>query len=1366
MPESPIKPIWLELQIDPNDPQLLAILDDMLQSGMLDSEQISQLARACLSTKLPIVQNAAAFQPAISYTDEPELAAEIVEPVPTIWQTLKDELSVRWLLFLGVFLVVLSSGVLAATQWSRFPAWGQYGLLWLYTIGFWLTGSWANKQEGLRLTANTLQIAALLLIPVNFWAIDSFGLWRQPWEIATAVVATSSLVGIAYSQTLPKRNKSRSTQWLMGAFIGLSCLQLGWQIPHWAAISIYIGSIGVAIILQKTRQIDKGALTIFGLGILILRGFFVVHLPVTSFSLAIGIVGWLFAQWGIQYQKKLQRVESIALKHPSPRINKHQKTLSGLITLYHRLGAFLLGLGWLIGLGELQTSPWQSMVVSGLALTWIWQRLQQDHRDQDLVWLFVVGMQAYILNNFVWRFISSGTLLAKILPWVQQAFGEQYLFAGGLLVFPYLLLWVVLTAWFWRRGQQSLCQTGEGLIMGTGLLATLLTIPAPLGLLIDLLATTTIFAHITHRHSPTRSDYLNLTHFSGLATVGATVYYRWDWYRMVARSFVASPMPESGLSLIIGSVVLTILAAIELCFSTRVADSDHDGWQRSTWNFGRGLAIFAAFNYFVLSLSYPAARFAWPLWWMTIPAAFTYVASRRARVLVWQQKAQSEASWWAIGGLAGTVLLVESGWRSAGLIVSVGLMFPIVWSIARPSSKKSAAVDASAEISADLADLQLTATANSRGAIAAAAVQIGFGLLLVADLLSSKIAHQQWLILGALVCAGLWFASNKLHAKNSLHSAIYSTASDFWAISLAGLGISIGAINYLAINMRWLVLMAGNVINPDNIVQNTGAIGSTAWFSSIHFSTLVASMILLSAMNYRQRWPYSANLPYLWLWIVPITAQIAWGAGIYLCGGNTWTLAVVNAGLALLLWLWQSYSQLRHPHRSNTATLAGFLGLNYPYLPGFLAVWSLLLRLPFFNNYTGLLSIGIGAILVISSRNYSFKLPAYGGLLLATLGCYELVTYQVLQAPSGGNIADALTIYGLVTAILALIYRSIVWLKSRQGATDFWDLSLDSLKNVAHAHWAIASTWKIAAAVVPPIPLPHFTILHLLTSGLLGIYALIQGRDQKDNSDWWVYLGLAELMGVGVYARSIFQGLGIVDSNLILVTCLIGLMLMLAPWGSWGWRDRPWRMVALVLPLSRVIFEWDYISLLNLAILATFYAGVARRQRQFGWAYLSLVFVNWAGMRLLWQYNLTSPIWYAVMVGLSILAVVQWDPAWQKSRQNRHYGRLAGAGVIAVTAIIWHVAPQPWVPIGLGVAIGAAGLVWRVRAWFYVGTITFLLSNFYQLVILITERPITKWAIGLFAGMLIIFLAANFEKRREQITKALQHWLDQLQEWQ
>jgi hypothetical protein len=1355
MPKSPRKSIWLELQISPDDPQLLATLEQMLQSGMLDSKQINKIARDCLSERLPVTPY---IPEAIAYTEpEPILTSPAVEPepaAPTIWQTLKDELSVRWLLFLGVFLVVLSSGVLAATQWSRFPAWGQYGLLWLYTIGFWLTGSWAKRQEGLKLTANTLQIAALLLIPVNFWAIDSFGLWKQPWEIATAVVATSSLVGIAYLQTLPRRSKSRSTQWLMGAFIALSCLQLGWQIPHWAAISIYIGSIGVAIILQKTRQIEKGALAIFGLGMLILRGFFVVHLPVTSFSLAIGIVGWLFAQWGIQYQKKLQRAESIALKHPSRQINQHQKTLGGLITLYHRLGAGLLALGWLIGLGELQISPWQSVAVSVFALIWIWQRLQRDHRNSDLVWLFVVGLQAYFLSSFLWRFLSTGALLAMVLPWIKQFFGENYLFAGGLLVFPYLLLWVWLTAWFWRKGEESLARTGEGLMMGIGLLMTVSTGATPLGLLIDLVASTAILAHLTHRRPPIRRSYVYLTHLGGLMTVFAAVNYRWDWCRSIGQSFITVTDTFSGNALFVlavGSLVSIMLATIELLFSTRKATLEKDAWQRSAWDYGQILAVLS-YGGFLLALT--TAQFIWPLWLMIIPAAFTSVATRsrnESTSPVWQQNAPKQANWWAIGSMVCSILLTgnDTNWRSILLAISIAMICPIMWKIAREPLDSAAS-----EQLAEDQKFQQRKLIITRQAVAAGMIHIGLGLGLGANLLQGRIADSLWLVVAAVVSAGLWLISKRLQRQNISPPAIYAKAGDAWASIITAVVIVTGVVNYSYTNLQFHFGIIGS--------QAFQAIGSPRWFSSLDFSLLLATTILLWAMANRQKWR-SAWTPAIWFATALIASQIILGSGIHLLGGNNQTLAIANVFLAFCVYSWQAFGKSRFVSQSAASLLPV---LNSAVLPSLLAGWGLVLRLSFFNDYSGLLSIGIGAILVLCSRSYSIKLPAYAGLLLVTLGCYELVTFQILQAPPGGNIADALTIYGLVTAILALIYRLIVWLKSLKGATEFWDLSLDSLKNVAHAHWAIASTWKIAAAVTPPIPLPHFTILHLFTSCLLGIYALIQGRDRKDNGDWWVYLGLAELMGVGVYARSIFQGLGIVDSNLILVTCLIGLMLMLAPWASWGWRDRPWRIVALALPLSRVIFEWDYISLLNLAILATFYAGVARRQKQFGWAYLSLIFVNWAGMRLLWQYSLTSPIWYATMVGLSILAVVQWDLAWHRSRQNRHYGRLAGVGVIAVTALIWHVAIQPWVPISLGLAIGAAGLVWRVRAWLYVGTITFLLSNFYQLVILITERPVTKWAIGLFAGMLIIFLAANFEKRREQITKALQHWLDRLQEWQ
>ena len=1070
-------------------------------------------------------------------------------------------------------------------------------------------------------------------------------------------------------------------------------------------------------------------------------------------------------------------MQSLTLKNHSRRLARHQKTLAGLITLYHRLGAGLLLLGWLLGLSAWQISPWQSVAVDGLALAWIWQRLQRSDssserpRQRDLFALFVVGLQTYFLSSFLGRSLSIDALLAKVLPSLELLFGQNYIFAGGLLVFPYLLFWVWLTAWFWRRGQQSRCHTGENLIVGTGLLATCCAIATPLGLLLDLLFSTAILAYLTHRHAPVRTSYLYLTHFCGLMTVWAAVAYRWDWCKSIARSFLSFPASsvvsnDVFLGLVVSSVTLTILTSIELWFSTRVAEPERDGWQRSAWTFGWILAAFAYSSSFFMLLTLAGSGFLWPLWWLVIPTAFIHVATRPTQLaLPWQLAAQSLARWWAIGGLAEAVLLTgqDSGWRSIMLAAAVGLMCPIIWSVGRQMSSlpndSSAAPDLQ---SRSVRTLNITA-------ITFAGIHLGFGLGLGVNLLSGRIPNQLWPIVVAVVIGGLWFISKKLRNMSSPYAGIYSVASDYWAIGLAAMGISIGAANYLYNDVRWLVMPIVGFIDPSNInfVQNAEIADSINWLSNTNFSILITTIILWWAIADRQRWRDPATAwpasPKTWFWSMLMTAQIGLGAAVHLGGGGTLTLAAVNVGLAFILWLGQFSLQQRRVHNGHPRTGTSLIdSWSFSDWPVWLAAWGLILRLPFFNSYTGLLSISIGIIGILSSRSFRPKSLAYGGLLLMTLGCYELVTYQILQAPTGGNIADALTIYGLVTALLALIYRLIVWIQTRRGQNRCWDLPLLGLKNVAHAHWAVASIWKVAAATIPPVPLPQLTLLHLFTSGLLGVYALIQGRD-RERSDWWVYLGLAELMGVGVYARSIFQGLGVVDEGLILAACLVGLLVLLAPWSEWGWHNRPWRQVALVLPLSRVIFEWNDISLLNLAILAIFYGGVARRQRQFAWAYLSLVFVNWAGMRLLVQNNLTSPLWYALLVGLSILVVVQWDPAWRSSRINSHYGRLAATGLIAVTALVWH---QPWLPIGLALVIGAMGLVWRVRAWLYVGTITFVLSNSYQLVVLITEQPVTKWAIGLLAGILIIAVAANFERRREQITQALQHWLDRLQEWQ
>jgi hypothetical protein len=868
---------------------------------------------------------------------------------------------------------------------------------------------------------------------------------------------------------------------------------------------------------------------------------------------------------------------------------------------------------------------------------------------------------------------------------------------------------VWLTDWFWRQEKHSAARTGESLILWTGALLPVVNSTTPLSLLIDLLASTVILAHLTLRYLPARSSYIYLTHICGLATIFAALAYRWDWCRSIASNFVSGSGTNDFqvLDLTVLAIAFAGLTVGELWFSARPVRRAWDGWQRSSWAFGLLLAIFAYCCFTAIS-GFQIDRSIWPLWWTIVPAAFTYVATRKPPVQPWQLACQPWAAWCGVGGLGAGLLLTvgRSDWRSILLIVSVGLMFPLVRRLHQ---------------------------------VSAAAIHIGFGLGLGVNLLAGSIFPTYWLVVGALTCSGLWFISRK-------RPRIYALASDRWAIGIAGLGLSIGSVNYAYNNLSWLI--GTSTLAELSSLKTSLSAGATQWVQSIDFTTLVATGILAGAMAARSRWrDASIRRNWIWVWGLTWTIQLALSALIHLLSGNTLVLATANVILAFALWVWNERQSVP------TSKL----------LPVLLAGWGLLLRLPFFNAYTGLLTIAVGVVGVLASRKFSHKSIGYGGMLLITLGCYELITHYILQAPPGGSLADAVTVYGFVTAVLALSYRSGVWWRSRRGRDRWWDFPLSSLKNVAHTHWAVASVWKVAAATVPVVTIvPQLTLLHLFISVLLGGYALIQARD-REGGDWWIYLGLAELMGVGIYARSIFRGLGVVDEGLILIACTIGLLLLLAPWRQWGWHDRPWRTVAIVLPLSRVVFEWNTISLLNLVVLAVFYAGVARRQRQFAWAYLSLLFINWAGVNLLLQYHLTSPLWYATLIGLSILVAVQWDPYWQSSKQNRHYGRILGSGTIAVTALVWH---QPWLPIGIGLAIAILGLVFRVRAWLYVGTTAFLLTNVYQLLVLITEYPITKWAIGLLAGVLIITLAANFERRKEQIERALQHWLDRLQEWE
>ncbi len=1320
MASPPNRSFWLDLKLDPDNPNLLTGLENWLELGLIDDRQIREVAKLFLTCRLPEVSVRAGIpelQPQAVGANIPEVpnAAKPRQPsvLTTMWAAFRDELSVRWLLFLGVFLVVLSSGVLAATQWQRFPAWGQYGVLWGYTIAFWGVGFWARGQVGLALTANTLQIVALLLIPVNFWAIDSFQLWHNPWEWLTAAFAIVSLSALTFVDVRLRQQKLGSSR-IAIVYLGLSYLQLGWHIPYWATLAVYVGAIGGVGLWQRRQQIfgDRqhwASLAIYSLAILLLRALFIVHLPPHNFGLAIGIIGWLVAQWGLQEWVKIDRLDALLARSSTATVSRTQylaqrrATAAELASNYQKGAAFLLLLGWLLAMSQWggtfpQGSSWQPLAVDGLVLLWLGKRLQKRGYSNDLTWMFAIGLQAYGVSFAIapdliplakWDFWS------YLLP----IFGANALWAGTLIGMPYLCLWIGISEWLARRDRVKLVQTAEVLVFGYGLLLNLLSLPNHLGLLLNLVLSTLALIYLTHRRESVRTPLIYVTHFYGLMTIAVGFSYVFP-----ALQTNAAMWGTLATGLAIGEWSISILPA--------VSGTTRDRWYRSAWHYGLGLAAIGYLNY----LSGYNSSWIWA--WFLVPVALTWLGHRRLpnlaieipRSIPWQIDRQLQAASLSVASLilAQGLTITNLNWRLWSLSIAVGLMW---FNVRRLRT------------------------------LPVAAIHVGFGLAAIASGLERWISGSNWLLIGAIVCLGLWLVAERLRRREGDLARLYARSHDGWALGLSGSIVSIQTITYCANYLPWWNVLAWQWHDP-RMAISAAILAIGLWYRDKSFT---------------QSWT---------LWAINWTLQVGLAELIHQLGGNTLTLAIVNIALAFpLLFITSSRRHILHP--GGVPDRVGWVpDRMLQLLPWFYAILGTILRLAYFNSYTGLLTIAAGIVSLLVGRQLVDSIT-YLGFIAITLGCYELVTYQISQAATGGSIADALTIYGLVTAVLALGYRlSIVWWE-RRGNPTWLNLPLDRAKTIAHIHWIVASGWKIAAALIPISPLPQLTPIHLATSVLLGIYAIVQGRERNQKGDWWVYVGIVEILGTGIYARSIFRSLGFLDEFIILAACIVGITILLSPWQSWGWQDRPWRRVAVILPLLRVVCVAEQISLLNLLVIASFYAAVARRQQQFAWVYVSLMFVDWAAFRILSLYHLQDPLWFAAISGISLLLSVQFDPYFQRSeqRQNRHFIRLIGSGSIAITALIFH-QHQPLIPAGISLLLTLGGIALSIRAFLYMGTITLMLTASYQLIILITEYSFTKWIVGSIAGVTIIVIAANLERRREQIYTTVHNWLDRLQEWQ
>ncbi len=588
--------IWLDLSTERMRSRLLEGLDDWVKLGLLSEEQILALARK-MSEPVADATELGLFPAAPPPFDSAEpIALNIIPELPgsapreaskvtRALQSLLEEISVIWLLFLGVFLVVVSSGVLAASQWASFSAVGQYAVLLAYTLVFWGASVWAQRQERLQATARMLALATLLLIPINFWMMDALGVMSRPLGIIVGIGSALLLTCLPLKLLVHRSNQVN--------LIGLSWLQIGWlgSWGLWPVAATYLGTVGTAANLTyqdrqsavseddtegdmtRSRVLSFDVLSVaLSVLILLFRSLFVAQVLPHQLGLAAGICGWLLV-W-------------IARNQASQRI-------------WARVGFGLLLLGWAVSVG--QQPPWQAIGVSVLALWLIWNRLRVRWQKEYLLALIGVAGQAYWLLGGVIPAGARETVLTGLSNRLsaQPVSSSEWLSLG---FFPFLLGLLVFAGWLRRWQQGLLAKQTEwvALALGVGLAVLGMSNRFTAAATLLLLSATLVFV-ISRRSSKV---LVGLTHGTGLLALAATINYLFP-----------ALSAESWAYGVLGVAIAQLLLHL-------ILRSEH--WPSILWLAGLGVT---ALSYYLLLAVIPTTQ---PNWiWLTVPATLAVVTNHR-----------------------------------------------------------------------------------------------------------------------------------------------------------------------------------------------------------------------------------------------------------------------------------------------------------------------------------------------------------------------------------------------------------------------------------------------------------------------------------------------------------------------------------------------------------------------------------------------------------------------------------------------------------------------------------------------------------------------------------------------------------------
>lgn len=1453
--------IVCDLTVDATHSQLLIGLDHWLNLGLVTEADIKKQAASALSCELPELVRQPRRIPATSsssthFQEELEDLAPIppAAPIPLhppsklrqIVQSLLAELSVFWLLLLGVFMVVVSSGVLAASQWQRFPATGQYGILWLYTLGFCGASVWAAGQGHLRLTSQALRLITLLLIPVNFVAMDSFQLWNSGLGCLLVAIAALSLTFLGNLLLTLGRQQQR---WLWLNYLGLSYLQWGWAITGIPLAATYLGVIGTYALTfyrfkKRTEETElssstryfplsfNGALVLYGLLILLIRAIFLAQVPPPQLGLAIALVGALIV-WQIDQIEKNTATELFR--------NRLASTLDWS-------GGGLICLGWLISVWAV---PWQGFFISLLGAWFLTRRLYRYQKSIDLVALWLIGLQLFWVG---WRLLPDNLQTAAI------AFGQQFtgledqtfrLFSVALL--PYLVITVNLIDFLAKRHQVTLTKTANHLAIAFGIVLALMSLTNASLRTINLAGSTLLLINRTQNTAPNQSENIPETnksaqelafysHCGVLLSLGFLI--NWLFPRLTIGYWAIF-----FLSLAIGESLWSIRPLTLprwLGLMGRTAQSFSLGLAAIAYGL-LGINQIAAWQGFTSLGQSPIVPTTWGLLWGMIPLSWTAIAvwipSQRpiaSRLGIWTSVLWqgltifTRFSRWPSLGTAAIFFLINTaiyptqlrtiitlggiiGFCVSGLevaqlisiqqldhvlVLAIALM-GLLWGLRHWLTHRAT----------DLAVLYQNAT--DVWAYGLTVLTIGLLLLLYPVLVPNFIG---FIGLGVMVLTAYRSLQEPLSPKTNWFNIgiLLIVQIPLWSmqgwnlVALAiALGLMIGQTQRLAsgaaafitvgvglaLEIRILQLFTPNWISPDGLLISAitaislwglrdllrrqsrpmgslyvraldiwgwgccsvALVGITLHSWLLYQSLIPASVVAIGAaalsllaLAYRTALQPRNEVMYALAWAVELlTLEILGWAGRSLVA-----LAIANILLGLITqWLgdwWQRRSEER-------LYLSSFHIL--PLLYGALGAS---LRWGLFTRWTGLTTLGLVLIaLGVGRRRPELKLLLYLALVGISLSAYELLLYQV----AGLAMGDQFLALAALTTVIMYAYRLLTpWLK------DYLNLTDEELKEFAHVHWFIGSVlWLIA----PLLTVQINTLIGIGAGLFLTRYALWQGRDPDapELLETWTYLGIGQAIAflsygsnLNPFAREVFV---LMFPYLGILTSIAGMVIYALPWESWQWSLRPWRQLAIALPLMGLIPNFQGFYPFNYLAIAGFYGGLAYVRQQPRLSYFSLLLIDMAAINTLIHFQVPIPFLYGLIFALSLFYIAWFDPFCKTDLgfEMRHVIRLIGTGAIGLTALIFHFQPGIYPGIS-GLVLIFVGLALRIRAFLYGGTVIFIAIVFYQLVILILEYSLLKWIIGLIMGLGFIWIAATFETRREQFSSFIRNWFMDLEEWE